>query len=95
MSGDLWDRVKSLFDRALDLPESERSAFLDRECAADDELRRAVEDSPLLFGTDRDNALSSAFNPAALQKQVIALVGDARADLHRLFTAQAESLLQF
>jgi len=35
--------IDELFDRALDLPRGERSAFLDAECAGDEELRARVE----------------------------------------------------
>lgn len=37
-------RVDALFDAALDLPASERPAFLARACAGDDELRKEVEE---------------------------------------------------
>ena len=39
---DRWRRTDRLFDRALDLPESEREALLAAECAEDPELERAV-----------------------------------------------------
>ena len=38
-----WDRADSLLQRALDLPTSERTALLDRECGNDHELRALVE----------------------------------------------------
>ncbi len=44
MKADRWDRVDDLFRRALERPPDERSAFVARECAADEELRAAVED---------------------------------------------------
>ncbi|MGA9333590.1 MAG: serine/threonine-protein kinase, partial [Rudaea sp.] len=37
-----WDRLKTLFAQSLDLPESERTAWLERECADDAELRADV-----------------------------------------------------
>src|SRR5215216_1704770 len=40
---DRYKRVKALCTEALDLAFSERSAFLDAACAADDRLRREVE----------------------------------------------------
>ena len=39
-----WQRVEELFHDAVDLPASEREAFLARECEADEELRRQVEE---------------------------------------------------
>src|SRR5687767_13156258 len=38
-----WARIKALFLQAFDFPESDRSAFLDQNCADDVELRREVE----------------------------------------------------
>ncbi len=38
-----WQRVEELFHDAVDLPASEREAFLVRECGADEDLRRQVE----------------------------------------------------
>jgi serine/threonine protein kinase len=38
-----WIRIDALFDAALELPEDRRRELLDRECADDPELRRAVE----------------------------------------------------
>jgi serine/threonine protein kinase len=37
------ERVRALFDRALELPRAERAALLARECAADETLRLRVE----------------------------------------------------
>ena len=42
-------RALAVFDEALDLPEPQRNAFLDRVCAGDPALRREVED---LFAAD-------------------------------------------
>ena len=39
-----WQRVEELFHDAVDLPASEREAFLARECGSDEELRRQVEE---------------------------------------------------
>src|SRR5580704_6188283 len=38
-----WKQVEDLFFAAADLPENERTAFLDRTCAEDPELRRETE----------------------------------------------------
>ncbi|MBZ0111613.1 MAG: serine/threonine protein kinase, partial [Thermoanaerobaculia bacterium] len=43
MRDDRWQQIDSLFDEALELTESARGNLLDRECAGDAELRRAVE----------------------------------------------------
>ena len=37
-----WQRINTVFDRALELPEAERAAYLDEACAGDSELRREV-----------------------------------------------------
>ncbi|MEM8815469.1 MAG: serine/threonine-protein kinase [Pseudomonadota bacterium] len=38
-----WGRLQRLFDAVLELPEAERTAFLDRECGDDAPLRRKLE----------------------------------------------------
>ena len=38
-----WRRLQELFEAALDLPREERSAYLDRACKQDDELRAELE----------------------------------------------------
>jgi serine/threonine protein kinase len=38
-----WQKVKEVFQTAAELPPPERSAFLGRECAGDEPLRREVE----------------------------------------------------
>ena len=43
MDGERWARVKAVFLNAVDLPESERSALLDRECEGDEALRKEAE----------------------------------------------------
>ncbi len=40
---DRWRRVEALFERAVTLPEGERRALLEAECAGDEALRREVE----------------------------------------------------
>ena len=37
-----FQRINTIFDRALELPESERAAYLDAACAGDSELRREL-----------------------------------------------------
>ncbi|MEO6689123.1 MAG: serine/threonine-protein kinase [Dokdonella sp.] len=43
MRAEHWKRVSELFERALDIPEQTRAAWLAGECASDAELRGAVE----------------------------------------------------
>ncbi len=39
MDSERWERLRTLFDEALGCPESERTAFLERACGSDHELR--------------------------------------------------------
>ena len=43
MAGDNWERVQEIFLAAVNLPEDEWPAFLDRACVANPELRAEVE----------------------------------------------------
>jgi Tol biopolymer transport system component len=43
MKPERWKQIDELLEAALDCPETERSSFLDRVCAGDEELRREVE----------------------------------------------------
>ena len=43
MAPERWERVKNLLEAFLALEPGERAAFLDRECAGDEEVRREVE----------------------------------------------------
>ena len=43
MTPERWQRIEELFNLAVDMNATERSDFLDRACAADLELRRAIE----------------------------------------------------
>ena len=52
MDRDDWQKAKELFDRAMALPPGERSAFLDRACEDDAELRKEVEDIVNSYDTD-------------------------------------------
>ncbi len=52
MNRDTWQKAKKLFDQAMALPSSERSAFLDRVCADDAEVRKEVEDLVKSYDTD-------------------------------------------
>jgi len=52
MSSARWQQVKAIFEEGLDLPPSERAAFLDKKCGEDRELRSAVES---LFASDQED----------------------------------------
>jgi serine/threonine-protein kinase len=38
-----WDRIATVFDRALESPDAERAALLDQLCGSDDTIRREVQ----------------------------------------------------
>ncbi len=42
MEGELWQRAKQIFLDAAELPQDERSSFLDAACGDDDDLRTRV-----------------------------------------------------
>jgi len=58
------ERIKRIFDRACDLPEGERSAFLDRECGGDAELRAELTE---LLAAEGIGALAERQRGAGLQ----------------------------
>ncbi len=43
MTPDRWARIDQLMDEAMDLPDAERSAFLETACPDDEELRREIQ----------------------------------------------------
>src|SRR5687767_7831440 len=43
MTSSNWQKVKEIFNSALELPPEERSAYLDDACGADNDLRSEVE----------------------------------------------------
>ncbi|MEO5560861.1 MAG: serine/threonine-protein kinase, partial [Dokdonella sp.] len=43
MQRERWNRLEQIFADALDMPENARSAFLDRACSNDAELRREID----------------------------------------------------
>ena len=43
MTPERWKEVEAVFDQAVQVPEQEQSAFLERTCDGDVELRREVE----------------------------------------------------
>jgi eukaryotic-like serine/threonine-protein kinase len=62
-----WERVKAVFQRAVEVPPAERAALLDRACEGDGELRREVDS--LLAEHDEDGG--------PLQTSVFGSVADA------------------
>ena len=55
MNPDRWQRLKEIFEAALEKKPAERAAFLDDSCGADPSLRKEVE--ALLASYDRDSFL--------------------------------------
>jgi eukaryotic-like serine/threonine-protein kinase len=43
MDANLWEQIKNIYDRSLDLSREERERFFTEACAGDDELRRELE----------------------------------------------------
>ena len=43
MNPDKWRKISELFDAALNRPLDQRAAFIESECAGDEEVRRRVE----------------------------------------------------
>ena len=43
MENERWERLQAIFHHALELPPAERAGRLEKECGADDDLRREVE----------------------------------------------------
>jgi eukaryotic-like serine/threonine-protein kinase len=65
MTPERWRRVDAVLQSALDLPDDERAAFLDRACAGDDELRREVDTLLDAEGRAGDFIEAPAFEAAA------------------------------
>ncbi len=67
MDPDRWKRLRELFDAALALPTSERSAFVARSCGDDSELRASLEsliEHSLDSGASFERAFAEAVEPA-------------------------------
>ncbi len=75
---DRWRRIEALYAATADQPRDQRSAFLDKECMGDAELRREVE-SLLLASEEADGFLTPAHlgkHIRDLSASVSSLVGD-------------------
>lgn len=64
MSPERWQKLEELFHRAEALPGAERAAYLDRECAGDEQLRKEVE---ALIASSETGILKEAVARAARQ----------------------------
>jgi eukaryotic-like serine/threonine-protein kinase len=61
MTPESWQRIKRIFDEAVELAPSEQGAFLDAACGSDSSLRREVE---LMLAADpADDLEESPFSP--------------------------------
>ncbi|MBK7708251.1 MAG: serine/threonine protein kinase [Acidobacteria bacterium] len=58
MNSERWQKVKGIFDAAVELAPNERTGFLDESCGTDDELRSDVE-SLLAASEDADSFMES------------------------------------
>jgi len=65
MESDRWKQIDDLFDAALDLPESEREAFLTEKCGGDAELKTRIQ--KLLKATSTNNFLETSAMRIAAQ----------------------------
>jgi serine/threonine protein kinase len=70
-----WQRVRELFDAALELEPSRRSALLERECTGDDSLRHEVESLLTSHETSKEFLEKPAYEAAAALFDSDALVG--------------------
>ena len=76
MNGDEnWQRIKAIVSEALELPENERAAFIEKACADDRKLRNEVES--LLFYEADDGFLE--------QPLLVAATGDSPDDASQTF----------
>ena len=64
MEGGQWSRIEDLFHQAADLAPTERSAFLNRACGDDQDLRRELE-SLLAADTPDDGLIEGAMEMPA------------------------------
>src|ERR1044072_9041624 len=72
MTPERWQRIKELFHRAIEMGAAERDAFLEAECAGDEELRAEV--SSLVAGDAREGDFFGA--AAGVAAQVVEGGGD-------------------
>ena len=58
MTPDLWERLKPLYDAALEIPEEERAEFISNVCGEDLQVREEL--AALLKATDKSTAFSDS-----------------------------------
>src|SRR5262245_30188938 len=77
MMSDRWNQINRLWDAAMEVPEEERPAFLERNCQGDEELRREVESLLAYDGQANQFMDTPAFQVAAakLANEPPSLVG--------------------
>jgi serine/threonine protein kinase len=75
MNAETWARVKQVFDRAVELPEAERTAFVAKSCADDREMREMIE---RLLARDRD--IEPSWTPVSPERIEAAVAADVEPD---------------
>ena len=82
-----WRQIKELADAALDLPASQRAAFLDRSCGGDEALRQEIESL-----IDACQQAQSFLETPAIESVAKSLVGDEKQFLAGQHIGQYEIL---
>jgi hypothetical protein len=59
MNPDKWERVKAIFNSALELSSDERGEYLESVCGPDSEIRQAVQELIGSYRTSRASILLS------------------------------------
>src|SRR5436190_491221 len=70
MISDRWQRVKGVFESALEREPEERAAFLDQVCVGDEPLRKEVES--LLTSFEQEQSFMETPAVAAVAREVLA-----------------------
>ncbi len=92
MTPERWREVKAVLGPALESPEAERAALLDRACGADADLRREVES--LLAGAGDDADSTPAVRAAVAAEAAAVVAGGAPHDGAPYDDAVLRSLLE-
>jgi serine/threonine-protein kinase len=88
VSAERWDAMTSIFAEAVELPSTERPAFLAKACGADAELRQVVES--LLVAHDRDGRFLESPVVAAADPNAHDLAAQLQAALGAAFHVERE-----
>jgi len=79
-----WDRIQELINLALEQPESERAALLERVCGEDHRIRREVES--LLSANERaGDFIEESLRQATISQMELGKLSEA--DMSRLFVS--------